>query len=547
MSTFDEVRENFRFMVSEVTSQMEKTLSFVQAPSRRGMEKIISGDDYIDTLKSLIEEMTFRLHTSPGNMPKRDVALLRSLNTITSNLERMADFAVNIPRQMSHLSDPSFVLRYGFEDLFNEVLAGLENIVEAVETRDAGLAFRICQCEFNLDHQHKENFDRVLRELRAGGEPGDLVTVLFISNYLERMGDSLLNIGEAILFSVVGEKMKIHQYRALTDSLASSGVQAPLSQVEFESIWGTRSGCRIGVTKEADAKSARPVLFKHGNFQKLKDEKESTERWESLIPGLPPKIWAFQPDDEGKGSVLMEYLNGCTLQDMVLTAEENDLNNALFLLEETLGRAWSKTKEARETSADFIKQIRDRTEAVFRIHPEFDTGQLEIGQLAVPSIYWLLDTLEEISGELHAPFSVLIHGDLNLNNIIYSDADERIHFIDLHRSHQTDYVQDVSVFMVSNFRLPVFEPEVRTRIEFAMYTFFRFAKKFAQMTGDVTFEARLALGLARSLFTSTRFEMKRGFARNMYLRSIYLMEKMVEQQNRPWEEFQLPPNALTYR
>lgn len=289
MSTLDEVRENFRFMVSAVTSQVEQTLRFVQEPSRRVMEKITSGDDYIDTLKSLIEEKIFKLLMAPQSMAKQDVVLLRSMNTITSNLERMADFAVNIPRQMSHLSSSSFVLSYGFEKLFTEVLAGLGNIVAAVEKRDAGLAFRICQCEFNLDGHHKNNFALVLKELEDGGQPCDLVTVLFISNYLERMGDSLLNIGEAILFSVVGEKMKIHQYRALTDSLTTSGVKAPISQVEFESIWGTRSGCRIGVTREFSEEAARPVLFKHGNYQKLKNEKKNTDIWDRIIPGLPPQ------------------------------------------------------------------------------------------------------------------------------------------------------------------------------------------------------------------------------------------------------------------
>ncbi len=546
MSTLDEVRENFRFMVNEVTSQMEQTLSFVQAPSRRGMEKIISGDDYIDTLKSLIEEKSFELLLGPQSMSKQEVALLRSVNTITSNLERMADFAVNIPRQMSHLEDPSFVLRFGLDKYFAEVLAGLGNIVEALEKRDTGLAFRICHAEFKLDSQHEKNFTQVLKELRAGGEPGDLVTVLFISNYLERMGDSLLNIGEAILFSVVGEKMKIRQYRALTDGLASGGAKAPLAQVEFESIWGTRSGCRIGVTRESGAQSARPVLFKHGNYQKLKNEKVNTEIWDQLIPGLPPKIWEFQTDSEGRSSVLMEFLTGCTLQEMVLNAEEADLGNALFLLEEVLGRAWSKTKRAQQVSADFMGQIRSRQKAVFRVHPDFDAGQLAIGDLPLHSFDQILSKLEQTTQDLAAPFSVLTHGDLNLNNVIYSGDDERIHFIDLHRSRQTDYVQDVSVFLVSNFRLPVFEREIRQRLETAIDTFLQFAERFAQVTGDGTFQARLALGLARSLFSSTRFEMNRGFARNMFLRSVYLMEKLIEHQGRPWQEFSLPPNALIY-
>lgn len=187
----------------------------------------------------------------------------------------------------------------------------------------------------------------------------------------------------------------------------------------------------------------------------------------------------------------MEFLTGCTLQEMVLNAEEKDLGNALFLLEETLGRAWTMTKKPGNVSADFMGQMRSRQSAVFRIHPDFDAGQLEIGDLALPSFGRLLALVQGATAELSAPFSVLIHGDLNLNNIIYNPDEDRIHFIDLHRSRHTDYVQDASVFLVSNFRLPVFDCEIRKRLDHIIDAFFRFTEKFANLTGDATFQARL--------------------------------------------------------
>ncbi len=548
MSILKEVRENFRFMVSEVTSQVEMTHDFTQDPCRGLVEKIFSGDDYIDTLKSLIEEKTFEMLMAVQPVNKRDVAMLRALNTITSNLERIADFAVNIPRQMEHLKNSAFLHDYGLARSFEQVIIGLGCIVPAVEKADTGLAFKICHSEFELDSFYAATFARILDELAAGGESGDLVTTLHIANYLERMGDSLLNIGEAILFAVVGEKMKIHQYRALSNTLASSGVEAPISQVEFESIWGTRSGCRIGtVQRQAMEESRRPVLFKHGNLKKLKEEKDNIARWEKLMPGLPPRIWDFQKTTESRGSVLMEYLAGCTLQDLVINGGETELDNALFLLEETLGRAWSVTKDMNPVSSNFVKQMKARCKAVFRMHPEFKTHDLAIGDLALPSFEALLEKLEAAAGDLKAPLRVLIHGDLNLNNIIYTQDQERVHFIDLHRSRMTDYVQDLSVFMISNYRLPVFEKGMRERAATAIGTMFEFGGKFARTYGDDCFEARLALGLARSLFTSTRFEMKRDFAHDMYLRSIYLIDKLINHQAQDsWQNFKLPRRALIY-
>jgi Ser/Thr protein kinase RdoA (MazF antagonist) len=69
----------------------------------------------------------------------------------------------------------------------------------------------------------------------------------------------------------------------------------------------------------------------------------------------------------------------------------------------------------------------------------------------------LITTLAKIEKKLSAPFSVMIHGDFNNDNILYDVENDRVYLIDIHRSEPMDFVQDVSVFIVSNFRMPVTE------------------------------------------------------------------------------------------
>lgn len=541
------VTENLRFMVHEVLAQVEETLQFFAEPSRTLLERINSRDSYIDTLKSVIQERTYALLQAGGRLEKRDVNLLRSVNTISGNLERIADFAVNMLRQSSHLTELGFINYFEYESYFEEILAGLERIQPALEKRDISLAFRICQAEFKLDELYGGHFNRILMDLRAGGETGNLITCLMILHYLERMGDSLLNIGEAIIFALVGENVKIQQYRALTESLSASGLDTPIGKVEFESIWGTRSGCRIGVVGEKARKdSARPVLFKHGQLKKIQKEKENIEHWASLMPDLPPQVCGYLAGEDGQGSILLEYLPGCTFQELILTGDEVLMRNALFMMEDTLGHVWRTTMSPVEVRAGFVDQIRGRIDAVLRVHPYFNSKSARIGPLKVASFGELLRAVDEIEREVRAPFTVLIHGDLNANNIIFNSTTERLHFIDLHRSTYTDYLQDVSVFMVSMFRLPVFDLRVRHRLNFAIMDFFEFAKDFATSFHDETFEARLALGLSRSFYSSTRFELNRKFARNMYQRAVFLLEKLNAHRGRPWPEFELPGEVLIY-
>ncbi|MBU2551411.1 MAG: phosphate uptake regulator PhoU [Proteobacteria bacterium] len=542
------VTQNLHFMVHEVVSQVEQTLQFFTEPNPKLVEKIRDRDDYIDTMKSMILEKTYQILQSSNRLGRMQVNLLRSSNTIATNLERIADFTVNMIRQSGHMTDISFFRRFDYQGFFEEILMGLEHIPDALNRRDIGLAFRICQSEFKLDEMYAASFNTILYELTARGHTGNLVTSLMIFHYLERMGDSILNIGEAIIYAIIGEKMKIHQYKALTKSLSDSGLETPISDVEFESIWGTRSGCRIGVVgeKPKETEPNRPVLFKHGNLKKLVKEKDNIARWEDLVPGLPPQVCGFYEGDGGDGSILLEYLPGCTFQEIVLNGNENMLKDALFMITSIIDEIWTKTKSDEPANAGFYRQITNRMDAVYRLHPYFNYNAGRIGDLRINSFGQLLNSLKMIESELIGPFSVFIHGDMNINNIIYDSHAERLHFIDLHRSGQSDCVQDISVFLISLYRLPVFDIKARHRINQTIMDFFEFAKNYATHHNDDTFEARLALGLGRSLFTSTRFEMNRKFAKKMFKLSVYLIDKLVSHHPESWADFELPGEILVY-
>ena len=131
-----------------------------------------------------------------------------------------------------------------------------------------------------------------------------------------------------------------------------------------------------------------------------------------------------------------------------------------------------------------------------------------------------------------------------MDNIIYDPVGRKISFIDLHRSRYMDYVQDVSVFMVSNYRLQIFDAPMRRRILGLTHDFYRFASGYARNSGDRTFELRLALGLARSFATSTRFILDKSLARAMFLRSRYLIEQVLAMNAAEAKAYRVPVREI---
>ena len=347
MHRLEEVRENFRFIVSEVTAQVELTRRFYDQPSRELMEKISSRDDYVDNLKSVIEEQSFDRLMDPMGIERVKVVELRALTTITANLERIADFAVNLVGQMGHLVHLESSRLMDFAPFFDEVLVGLDNIVAALDQRNSHKAFRICQCEFNLDKLHAQTFAKVLQELEHNEHRGDLVTMVFISHYLERMGDCLLNIGEALIFVLVGEKMKIRQYQALErhpGRLGPGGLGGPGGvrvHLGHQGRLPHRGGARPapGIVQ--------PGFVQAGCGQKAGQGKKRT--WscgKSWPPACPPRCGPFRRARTAKGSILLEYLPGCTMQDLIINGDDEGLVLSEHLLEATLGKVWWATKQA---------------------------------------------------------------------------------------------------------------------------------------------------------------------------------------------------------
>jgi aminoglycoside phosphotransferase len=372
---------------------------------------------------------------------------------------------------------------------------------------------------------------------------------VFIYRYLERAGDSLLNIGEAAIFATVGEKLKVSEFQALEETLASE-VGLDLAEVDYHGIWETRSGARIGMVHAHDS-GKRSVVFKEGRTKKVLEEKLALERWEQLEPGLPPRLFGYHDHGE-KASLLLEYLQGHTFQRLMLDTDGRTCSSAYVLMVETIGRVWDRTLERKRCKPNFMRQIASRLPDVFKVHPGFRTPDAHVGALEIPGFEALLREARALDAELVAPFKVLIHGDFNTDNIIINLATRRVHLIDLHRSRPFDYVQDVSVFIVSNFRLKIFDAGPRRRLDQVTREFYEFARQFAQDHSDTSFDARLALGLARSLLTSTRFEMDRVFSRTMMLRARYLLERLLAHRSAAqadgvvvdWAAFQLDRATL---
>lgn len=533
------IRDNLRFLIAEVGSQVANLHIYVDTYSDVVAQRILDRGGYAYNLKMRIHNSCLGQLSRARQGDSRRLTL-RAAESISTDIERISELCRECIHEMAHLKHRKCLKSKHYSPLLGRVIRGIEMVEPAIENNDTELALKIGKIKTQLDRGYRKLHKRYTASLKKKHHTEDFISALFVAHSVEQMGDALLNISEAILSINLGQPINIDRYHHLMESVGRLEAEENMKDLSIEHVAETRSGSAIsGISKPKQKKDGYVAIFKDGKKRKLKEEREGVENWHEIYPGLAPKILAFNKRGES-ASLLIEHLAGLTFEQILLHEPQKLLNETVRALGKTLESVWRDTRVKKKIAAEYINQLERRLPEVYEVHPEFQQSDSRVCDLAVPNFDTLLKQAKRYESQFKAPFSVYIHGDFNVDNIIYDPIEKRINFIDLHRSRYMDYVQDVSVFMVSNYRLQILDKPLRRKILGIAGEFYRFASRYAKNNGDTTFELRLALGLARSFATSTRFILDKSLARAMMLRSRYLLECVLRTDPKLASSFRIP-------
>jgi len=538
------IRDNLRFLYVEVDSQLANLQAFFKTPSAAIARRILDRVGYANNLKMRIHTSCVKSIAECKKCGNSETLALRGLEFIATDLERITELCRECIKQMEYLTDFKCIQPKAYGPMLDRVRRGIALVEPAVKENDTRLALKIGQIEAKLDDDYSKLLAHYIKALKRKKNTEDLTSALFVAHNVEQMGDALLDISESVISTNLGQAVNLERYHSLQESVEILDTDDDFSDVQIERIADTRSGSAISGISASDSKDDGYVaIFKDGEKRKLKEELQGVESWHDIYPGLAPKILSYKKRGQS-AALLIEHLPGLTFEQILLHESPELLKETLDQLGKTLKSVWRETKTKKPVSANFMQQLEKRLGDVYKIHPEFRESRSEICGLGIPSFDTLAKRAEKYEKRLKAPFSVYIHGDFNVDNIIYDPMEKKINFIDLHRSCYMDYVQDVSVFMVSNYRLQILDAPLRRRIMNLAKDFYRIGRRYADKAGDETFELRLALGLARSFATSTRFILDKSLARSMFLRARYLIEQVLEADPKKAGSFKIPVEEI---
>jgi phosphate transport system protein len=226
-TAFDIARQELTGMVAEMGGHTEKLrVEAVEALSKgdpNHSKRIISADATVDSMQHRIEQKAidiFGLRRSGAEDVRDIVGIIR----IANDLERIGDRAKNIAKRVIGLSGEIVSRRLvrGVEHMAAVVLHQLRRVLDAFTARDSAEAFDVWVRDHEIDTLNSSLFREVMADMAE--DPRAMtygVHMLFCAKNIERIGDHVTNIAEAVFFMVEGRMLLNDRPKADVTSLMS--------------------------------------------------------------------------------------------------------------------------------------------------------------------------------------------------------------------------------------------------------------------------------------------------------------------------------------
>lgn len=213
LSTFEEALRSLRndalMMASLTERNLENTRKGLFDRDEDWCNTVIADDEEVDTLEVQVDRegvnLMLRFHPLASDM--RNVISTMKLSV---NLERIADQAVNIARRSRKLiSRPAVDEILELQPIFHYAETMVKDAVRSFANLDLELARALKERDRQLDEMNRMFADKMTDFMSRHVEHiPSYMDMIFISRFLERIGDQATNIGEDTVYAICAEETR---------------------------------------------------------------------------------------------------------------------------------------------------------------------------------------------------------------------------------------------------------------------------------------------------------------------------------------------------
>ena len=211
------IRENFEKNMMELQNKMKEMADLtIEAMENAfvALEKqdidlalsIIEEDAYIDDLEGEINQMAVWIIAKQQPV-SRDLRRIISMLKMSSDIERIADFAVNTAKSTIKIGrTQSLLTQTSILAMKNKSIEMMKLAIKAFVDENIALAKQVGELDDIVDQKNYENFALLKSWLKEHPERTDeIVELLLINRFVERAADHITNMAESTAYFIKGQ------------------------------------------------------------------------------------------------------------------------------------------------------------------------------------------------------------------------------------------------------------------------------------------------------------------------------------------------------
>lgn len=207
-----ELHNDILRMGSVVEKQIYLSIDALVKQDESMADQIINNDDIVDNLQREIEDKCIRLIAKEQPLAT-DLRTIFTTTKIVTDLERMADHAVDIAKIAKRLKNENYIKELiDIPRMGNIVRDMIKQSLDAYVNANVDKAYEVCKMDDEIDEIYKNIFNELIPMMTRDQKVITQATqFLFICKFLERVADHVTNVCEWTIYLVTGEQKDLNE------------------------------------------------------------------------------------------------------------------------------------------------------------------------------------------------------------------------------------------------------------------------------------------------------------------------------------------------
>ncbi len=206
-----DLQDKLKEMVEATVKALNKAYTALEKQDLELALSVIEEDVYIDDLENEVNQMAVWVIAKQQPVA-RDLRRIIAVIQMSSSIERIADFAVNTSKSAIKIGrTDSLLQKTSILSMKEKAIEMLEMSIQAFVDSNISLAKQVSELDDIVDEKNRENYDLLKTMLKENPELTDqIVELLFINRFVERVADHITNMAESTAYIVKGQMFDLN-------------------------------------------------------------------------------------------------------------------------------------------------------------------------------------------------------------------------------------------------------------------------------------------------------------------------------------------------